>query len=81
MSKSCIITGKKTTVGNWVSHSKRHVKRKMFANLQTRRLLNPPTGRMVEVTISNRGLRTLKKWDREGKTYDLAKIKKAGGLA
>jgi large subunit ribosomal protein L28 len=75
MSKSCIITGKKTTVGNLVSHSKRHVKRKLFANLQTRRLLNPATGRMLTVTISNRGLRTLKKWDREGKKYDLEAIK------
>ena len=76
MSKSCLITGKKTTVGNHVSHSKRHVKRKLFANLQTRHLLNPATGRIVLVTISNRGLRTLKKWDREGKKYDLAAIKK-----
>ncbi len=76
MSKSCLITGKKTTVGNHVSHSKRHVKRKLFANLQTRKLLNPATGRMIIVTISNRGLRTLKKWDRDGKKYDLAAIKK-----
>lgn len=76
MSKSCLVTGKKTTVGNHVSHSKRHVKRKLFVNLQTRRLLNPTTGRLVEVTISNRGLRTLKKWDREGKKYDLAVMKK-----
>lgn len=76
MSKSCIVTGKKTVTGMLVSHSHRRVKRKLHANLQTRRLLNPATGRMVTVTISNRGLRTLKKWDREGKTYDLSKLKK-----
>ncbi|MBI4714286.1 50S ribosomal protein L28 [Candidatus Uhrbacteria bacterium] len=81
MSKSCLITGKKTTVGMHVSHSKRRVRRKLFANLQTRRLLNPATGRMVMVTISNRGLRTLKKWDREGKKYDLAALKKAEKVA
>ena len=81
MSKSCLITGKKTTVGMHVSHSKRRVKRKLFANLQTRRLLNPATGRMVMVTISNRGLRTLKKWDREGKKYDLVALKKAEHIA
>jgi len=75
MSKSCIITGKKTTVGNHVSHSKRHVKRKLFANLQKRRLMNPTTGRLVTVTITSRGLRTLKKWDREGKKYDLVTLK------
>lgn len=76
MSKSCLITGKKTTTGMHVSHSHRRVKRKLHANLQTRRLLNPATGRLVTVTISNRGLRTLKKWDREGKAYDLARLKK-----
>ncbi len=81
MSKMCIITGKKTSVGNHVSHSKRRVKRKLFANLSKRRLLNPATGRSVTVTISTRGLRTLKKWNREGKTYNLATIKKQGGLS
>ncbi|MEK7615058.1 MAG: 50S ribosomal protein L28 [Patescibacteria group bacterium] len=81
MSKSCIVTGKKTSVGNHVSHSKRRVKRKLHANLSKRRLMNPATGRTVTVTISTRGLRTLKKWNREGKTYDLASIKKEGKLS
>lgn len=76
MSKSCLITGKKTTTGMNVSHSHRRTKRKLHINLHTRRLLNPATGRMVSVTISNRGLRTLKKWDREGKPYNLAELKK-----
>ena len=76
MSKSCLVTGKKTTTGMLVSHSHCRVKRKIYANLHTRRLLNPATGRMVTVTISNRGLRTLKKWDREGKVYNLAQMKK-----
>jgi len=40
-------------------------------NLQKRRLLNPATGKMASVMISTRGLRTLAKWLREGKTYDL----------
>lgn len=74
MSKSCIVTGKKTTTGFHVSHSNVHVKRKLRANLQKRRLKNPTTGRLVTVVISARGLRTLKKWDREGKKYDLSKI-------
>lgn len=76
MSKSCLVTGKKTTVGNHVSHSNVKVKRKLFANLQKKRLMNPATGRMVTVVISARGLRTLKKWDREGKKYNLAQMKK-----
>ena len=81
MSKTCIVTGKKTTTGNWVSHSNIKTKRKLKPNLQKKRLVNPATGRVVTVTISARGLRTLKKWDREGKTYDLTKLKKDGTLA
>ena len=81
MSKQCIVTGKKTTFGLNVSHAKNKTKRKIFANLHKKSLLNPATGRKVTVTISNRGLRTLKKWDREGKTYDLTKLKTDGTLA
>jgi len=80
MSKSCLITGKKTISGFHVSHSNAHAKRKMFANLSKRSLRNPATGRMVTVTISMRGLRTLKKWDREGKIYDLAEMKKVAAM-
>lgn len=76
MPKKCIVTGKSTTSGFNVSHSNRRTKRKVKANLQTKKLLNPATGRYVTVTISSRGLRTLKKWDSEGKTYDLADMKK-----
>jgi large subunit ribosomal protein L28 len=72
MNQSCIVTGKKTTTGFHVSHSHVRVKRKLRANLQKRRLVNPATGRMVRVVVSARGLRTLKKWDREGKKYDLS---------
>lgn len=75
MSKSCIITGKKTSTGQLVSHSNVKVKRKLFPNLQEKRLVNPKDGKTVKVTISARGLRTLKKWDREGKAYDLKALK------
>jgi len=81
MSKSCIITGKKTSSGQLVSHSNVKVKRKLFPNLQKKRLVNPKTGRTVTVVISTRGLRTLKKWDREGKPYDLGALKKIQALA
>ena len=77
MTKSCIITGKKVTTGFNVSHSNRHTKRRLFPNLQKRSLRNPATGRMITVHITSRGLRTLKKWDTEGKVYDLAEMKKA----
>ena len=74
MSKTCIVTGKNSVMGFHVSHSKRHVKRRLHANVQKKRLLNPATGRMVRVSISTSGLRTLKKWAREGKKYDLTKM-------
>lgn len=74
MTKSCIVTGKKVTTGFNVSHSNRHTKRRLFPNLQKRSLKNPATGRMVVVHITSRGLRTLKKWDAEGKKYDLVKM-------
>lgn len=81
MSKSCLITGKKTSTGQLVSHSNVKVKRKLFPNLQTKRLVNPKDGKTVTVTISTRGLRTLKKWDREGKVYDLKALKTQSELA
>ncbi len=77
MTKTCIVTGKKVATGYNVSHSNRHTKRRLFPNLQKRSLKNPATGRMVTVNITPRGLRTLKKWDLEGKIYDLAAMKLA----
>jgi large subunit ribosomal protein L28 len=75
MPNICVVTGKKTTIGHSVSHSNVKTKRAVYPNVTTRRLKNPATGRMVKVCISARGLRTLKKWDSEGKVYDLAKMK------
>lgn len=75
MSKSCVITGKKTTTGFNVSHSNIKTKRKLFPNLQKKRLKDPASGKTITVTISTRGLKTLRKWDREGKAYDLTALK------
>ncbi|MBT3230477.1 50S ribosomal protein L28 [Candidatus Uhrbacteria bacterium] len=75
MSKKCAVTGKKPLTGNNVSHSKVKTKRRQIPNLQKKRLLNPATGRMVTLSVSARGLRTLAKWLKEGKKYDLLKLK------
>ncbi|HLD20944.1 MAG TPA: 50S ribosomal protein L28 [Patescibacteria group bacterium] len=80
MSKSCIVNGKTTTTGMNVSHSKRRTKRLVKANLLKKRLVNPASGRVVTVVVSARGLRTLKKWDREGKSYDLVEMKRLNAL-
>lgn len=74
MANTCIVTGKKTVGGYSVSHSNVKTKRRVRPNLMKRRLVNPATGHMMTVTISARGLRTLKKWQNEGKAYDLAKL-------
>jgi large subunit ribosomal protein L28 len=74
MPNICVVTGKKTVVGSSKSHSNVKTKRSVYPNVTKRRLKNPATGRMLTVCISARGLRTLKKWDREGKAYDLAKL-------
>jgi len=75
MAKSCAVTGKTGLTGNNVSHSKRKTKRVQKANLQKKRLLNPATGLIETILISARGLRTLAKWDKEGKVYDLKNLK------
>lgn len=71
--KQCIITKKSSAVGNHVSHSNRKTKRRIYANLHTKRLFNPATNSFVTITISAQGLRTLAKWEKEGRKYDLRK--------
>ncbi len=74
MSRTCEITGKGTAVGHKVSHSQVKTKRKFKINLQKRNLINPATGQKMSVRLSTSALRTLKKWQREGKKYDLRKL-------
>ena len=74
MANTCAITGKRTTTGHNVSHSKQATNRTFKPNLQKKTLLNPATGRAVKITVSARGLRTFKKWVKEGKKIDLTKL-------
>lgn len=74
MSKQCIVTKRTSVVGYNVSHSKRRTKRRVYANLQNHRLLNPATGQYMTVTVSAGGLRTLAKWDKAGRKYDLRRM-------
>ena len=76
MSKVCQITGKKAKVGNTRSHSNIASKRLFNINLQKKRLLNPATGKTMSVQLSTAALRTLKKWESEGKPYDLRQLVK-----
>jgi len=74
MSKTCSLTGKKPLKGNKVSHSNRKTIRRQNPNLQKKRLKNPATGKVETILISAHGLRTLAKWKREGKKYDLTQV-------
>ncbi|PID51968.1 MAG: 50S ribosomal protein L28 [Candidatus Moraniibacteriota bacterium] len=74
MSRICEITGKGSMTGHKVSHSQVKTKRKFKINLQKKNLINPATGEKMSVRLSNSALRTLKKWQREGKKYDLRQL-------
>jgi len=74
MSRTCEITGKNSASGHKVSHSQVKTKRKFRVNLQKKNLINPATGLKMTLRISTSALRTLKKWQREGKKYDLREL-------
>ena len=61
MSKVCQITGKKASVGNNVSHSKRRTKRKFEVNLHTKKFYWVEQDMWIELRLSARALRTINK--------------------
>ena len=61
MSRVCQITGKKAIVGNYVSHSKRRVKRKFNINLFKKKFYIPEEDRWIHLTVSAAGIRTINK--------------------
>lgn len=63
-------------VGHNVSHSNRKTKRTFLPNLQSKRLINPATGKIMRVLITTSGMRTLAKWQADGKKYDLQELMK-----
>ncbi|PIX62020.1 50S ribosomal protein L28 [Candidatus Uhrbacteria bacterium CG_4_9_14_0_2_um_filter_41_50] len=74
MSRTCQITGKTPLTGNKVSHAKNKTKMRQLPNLQSKVLMNPATGRLMRILVSAHGLRTLAKWQKEGRKYDLKEI-------
>ena len=61
MSKICQITGKKSMVGNNVSHSKRRTKRTFYPNVFTKKFYWVEEGLWIVLTVSAAGLRTINK--------------------
>lgn len=61
MSKICQITGKKAMIGNNVSHSKRHTKRKFNVNLFHKKFYWVEQDCWISLHLSANGLRTINK--------------------
>ena len=61
MSRVCMLTGKRTAVGNSVSHSVRRTKRKFYPNLFWRNVKDPETGIIYRLRLSASAIKTLKK--------------------
>ena len=61
MSRTCQITGKKSMVGNNVSHANNKTKRRFHANLQTKKFYIPETKEWITLKVSAHALRTINK--------------------
>ena len=59
MSKICQITGKKSLVGNSVSHSKRRTKRRFDVNLFTKKFYYVEEDCWISLKVSAAGLRII----------------------
>ncbi len=71
MSKKCQLTGKRFLSGHKVSHSNIKTKKRFNINLQTKKIINPATGKPIKIKISTSGLKTLNKWLKQGKIFDI----------
>lgn len=77
MSRICQITGKKTIVGNNISHSNIKTKRKFYPNIQKKKFFIPEENRWVTLKVSAKGIRYINK---NGVTASLLKAIEQGHL-
>lgn len=75
MARQCMVTGKKTIVGNNVSHSNRKVKRTFIANVHWKKIWVPSENRYVRLRLSGKGLKTI---DKNGIEQVLAMLRANG---
>lgn len=61
MGGTCAISGKTTTFGRNVSHSKRRTNRSVKANIQRKRIYVPELGRTIRLDLSTHAIRTIDK--------------------
>jgi large subunit ribosomal protein L28 len=81
MARVCQITGKRTQVGNNVSHANNRTLRKFYPNLQTKKFFLESENRTITLKVSARAIRTINKIGLEAALKDaqlkgyLSKIK------
>ena len=61
MAKVCQLTGKRTRVGNNVSHANNKTKRKFYPNLQTKKFFLESEGVWVRMKVCAKAIRKKKK--------------------
>lgn len=61
MARVCDLTGKRTQVGNRVSHANNKTKRKFYPNLQKKRFFIPEEDAWVTLKVSTSALRNITK--------------------
>ncbi|WP_035844338.1 50S ribosomal protein L28 [Kitasatospora azatica] len=76
MSAHCQLTGRKPGFGNAISHSHRRTRRRFDPNIQTKRYWLPSEGRVVRLTLSAKGIKTV---DKLGIEKAVAVVRARGG--
>ncbi|MGI5503135.1 50S ribosomal protein L28 [Lentzea sp. CA-135723] len=71
----CQLTGREPGFGNRVSHSQRKTRRRWDPNVQRKRYFVPSLNRVVTLTLSAKGIKTV---DKIGVEAAVAKIRKLG---
>ena len=61
MARQCQVTGKRSLVGNKVSHSNRKTKRRFEINLRRKRYWLEEEGRWITLKLTARAMRTIDK--------------------
>jgi len=61
MARVCQLTGKRTRVGNNVSHANNRTKRKFYPNLQTKKFFIPEENAWITLKVSTKAIKTINK--------------------
>lgn len=75
MSKVCIVTGKRPTTGNNVSHAQNKTRRRFLPNLHTHRFWVESENKYVKLKVSSKGMRII---DKKGIDTVLADLRTQG---